>query len=110
MAEKGDIDWSLLPDDLRPDMREILEKCLALSPENRFDTSSDLAKSLEYIIYKDGYGPTIQTLETYLRRQMPYLYHNNKTMISGQPTKTTRVSSPITATLILDQRPEKGDG
>ena len=34
----------------------------------------DVAQALEEYIYRDGYGPTIQTVETYLRNEFPSLY------------------------------------
>lgn len=101
LAKTGAVEWSLLPDDLRPDIRDVLEKCLQFSPDDRFQTSSELAQALEYLIYKDGYGPTITTLEEYLRKHMPYLYHRNTTQLGGQKNKTAHISS----TVILDKRP-----
>jgi serine/threonine protein kinase len=97
MAENGAVDWDLLPDDLPSDVREILEKCMDFNPENRFETSSELAKSLEYVIYKDGYGPTIQTLEAYLRTQMPYLYNMRRPQTPILSSGTDR--TPITASV-----------
>jgi serine/threonine protein kinase len=96
LAKKGVVDWDLLPKDLPDDIRVILEKCLAFDPDGRFQSSSELAKSLEYFIYKDGYGPTIQTLEAYLRSQMPYLYNIRR----SQPTSSSAGEiehAPITA-------------
>ncbi len=70
----GDLDWSRLPRDLDPDCRRILEKMLAPEPENRYDDASKLGRDLEYNIYREGYGPTVVTLEQYLRRYFPGLY------------------------------------
>lgn len=102
MAKKGVVDWSLLPSDMRPDIRDILEKCLAYDPDERFATSPELAKALEYVIYKDGYGPTIQTLEDYLRNHMPYLYTRNTAQLGGARNKKAAVTIP--STVILDDK------
>jgi serine/threonine protein kinase len=68
------IPWELLPKDLAPDLAGILRKMLAFSPGDRYQDTDQLARDLEYSIYKSGYGPTIQTLEHYLRRHFHYLY------------------------------------
>jgi serine/threonine protein kinase len=73
-AKKGKVEWDFLPEDTPEDVVEILHKMLAPKPEDRYETTSDMARALEYYIYKDGYGPTVQTLEEYLRKQFPYLY------------------------------------
>jgi hypothetical protein len=52
----------------------LLKRCLAANPSERFDKTAELATTLEWIIYRDGYGPTIQTVEAHLREEIPSLY------------------------------------
>lgn len=65
------INWSVLPDTVPDKLREILSKMLSFNPADRFSNSAELAKTLEYYIYKDGYGPTIVSLAEYMKRTMP---------------------------------------
>lgn len=65
------INWAALPENLPDDLIAILQKMLAFDPAERFENSAELAKVLEYYIYKDGYGPTIVTLAAYMQELMP---------------------------------------
>jgi serine/threonine protein kinase len=69
-----EIPWQGLPNDLEPDLLALLKRCLAANPSERFDKTAELATTLEWIIYRDGYGPTIQTVEAHLREEIPSLY------------------------------------
>jgi serine/threonine protein kinase len=66
--------WHLLPRETGPEVLEILHTALAPDPANRYPETSAMARALEYYIYKDGYGPTIQTVEAYMRKHFPELY------------------------------------
>ena len=94
---QNELDWSLLPEDLDEDLKTLLRRMLALRPEERFSDTSELARSLEYYIYKDGYGPTIVTLSTYMKEMLPGIFQpeaereilpHNLT----EPGKTTRIA------------------
>ncbi len=108
MAQNGNVEWQRLPGDLDPDVRDMLETCLQVDPNRRYTSTSELAKGLEYIIYKDGYGPTIQTLEAYLRQQFPYLYRITKNTLakSNEFSLADEVGDrpDATATIILDDQ------
>ena len=65
------VNYSVLPEDLPDDLLTILKRMLAADPEERYTNSADLARALEYYIYKDGYGPTIVSLAEYMREIMP---------------------------------------
>ena len=65
------VNYSALPDDLPDALMDILRKMLATDPAERFASCADLARSLEYYIYKDGYGPTIVSLAEYMKDFMP---------------------------------------
>lgn len=71
-AQANNLRWELLEKNGVPgDLAEILRKMLADRAEDRFSDTSELARSLEYYIYKDGYGPTIVTLANYMRELLP---------------------------------------
>ncbi|NLF16636.1 MAG: hypothetical protein GX595_05175, partial [Lentisphaerae bacterium] len=55
-------------------VRAILERMLQRDPEQRYPASDRLAYELEYCIYHQGYGPTVVTLEAYLRKHFSGLY------------------------------------
>ncbi|MDD3118230.1 MAG: serine/threonine-protein kinase [Victivallales bacterium] len=68
------LNWSLLPEDLDADLLALLRRMLAQRPEDRFADTSELARSLEYHIYKDGYGPTIVSLAAYMKELLPGIF------------------------------------
>ncbi len=102
LARTGHVDWDKLSEDVPAELRQLLEKCLQVKPEDRYQATSELAKELEYFIYKDGYGPTIQALEAYLRQQFPYLYRISKSRAKGPELATLDSRTDMTATIILD--------
>lgn len=73
-ARAGRIDWLSLPGTVSPPVRAILERMLQPDPLRRYGATDQLGYDLEYAIYHKGYGPTVVTLETYLRRHFPGLY------------------------------------
>jgi len=114
-AIDGFVDWDSLPDDLDGKLRTILTTCLAPNPTDRYDSTQEVARSLEYHIYKDGYGPTIQTLEEYMRRKFPSLYQVKKK--SPQPAaddgkRQGVMPAEVTsaATLIMDDHEPQSAG
>ena len=70
-ARNNEIPWDKLPPCIDAELRQILHKMLATNREERYNDTAQLAKDLEYYIYKDGYGPTIVTLATYIKENMP---------------------------------------
>ncbi|MBU4199473.1 MAG: serine/threonine protein kinase [Verrucomicrobia bacterium] len=88
------IPWHFLPQGLSGDLAAILNKMLAFTPGDRYQDTDHLARDLEYFIYKDGYGPTIQTMEEYLRRHFHYLYAiDPERLAPGLNTQITLVKS-----------------
>ena len=65
-ARDGAVDWDELSG-LDKDLLGILKRMLAIEPSARYQSTDELARDLEYHIYKDGYGPTIVTLANYMR-------------------------------------------
>ncbi len=78
LSQSGAVRWGKLPESVDPEIRHILERCLDPVKTNRYEKTEDLAWDLEYFIYRDGYGPTIQTLEEYLRQHFAVLYRSPK--------------------------------
>ena len=72
-AQEGHANWSGLPQ-VHPDLLAILVRMLAVARDERYPETAKLAYDLEYYIYHKGYGPTVVTLESYLRKNFPYLY------------------------------------
>ena len=95
-AKEGWVDWGLMPDDTDPELLGILHRMLAPAPDDRYSDTGDLAHDLEYYIYREGYGPTVVTLENYLRGNFAYLY-------SGQnvPRKKEYANAPVDRTIRL---------
>ena len=104
VAKGGVVDWARLPKEVDRGVRDILKRCLALAPEDRYDDTGALARDLEYEIYKDGYGPTIQTLEAYLRDQFPYLYRTSGSSASAETEQRTAAAADPEATLVIRDR------
>ena len=70
-AKNNLIQWQRLPDDTPTELLTILSKMLATKPGERYQDTTELARDLEYHIYKSGYGPTIVTLAEYMHKFMP---------------------------------------
>jgi serine/threonine protein kinase len=87
-AKEGYVDWDILPSDLPKEVLNPLIRMLSLEPDDRYQNTTELAKDLEYAIYKDGYGPTIVTLAEYMQKQMPYIY-SNKTKVGNPEMENT---------------------
>ncbi len=68
------VPWDRLPEGTDDGVIETLRRALDPDPARRYPDTNEMARALEYCIYRDGYGPTIQTVEAYLRRYFPDLY------------------------------------
>lgn len=101
------IDWSLLPTEVDGDLRSILQRMMALSVNDRFQSTADLARELEYYIYKDGYGPTIVTLSNYMRKVLPGLFDNESGVSSQSSAASSGDSTMLDKTTRLDVNLEK---
>ena len=73
-AREGRVDWPSLPATVSEPVRTVLERMLQREPLRRYAATDQVAYDLEYLIYHKGYGPTVVTLETYLRAHFPGLY------------------------------------
>jgi serine/threonine protein kinase len=98
-AKENYIAWHKLENEnVDEDLMAILWKMLATDPNDRHQKTDELARDLEYYIYKDGYGPTIVTLSNYMRKQMPYLYSHKK----GECEKAKKIK-PGDKTTFIDK-------
>lgn len=63
------------PTQLRPDLPveivEIVMRCLAKKPADRYQKAGELGYALEYCLYSGGYGPTIVTMANYVAELFP---------------------------------------
>lgn len=96
-ALNGLVDWDSLPKDLDNRLLKILETMLSTDVDKRYQSTDELAYDLEYFIYGSGYGPTVVTLEKYLRRLVPGLYDVNS---NSEPIATRIHYAPETSTQI----------
>jgi len=96
-ARTGKVDWDKLPDDVDSDLLAILKKMLVKDLDARYADTSQVAYDLEYFIYREGYGPTVVTLENYLRQNFPYLYTQtnvpHKTTVMEEVARTVPLST-----------------
>jgi serine/threonine protein kinase len=76
-AKNNLIQWQKLPKDTPAEVQDLLSKMLAKNPSERYQSTTELARDLEYHIYKSGYGPTISTLADYMQELMPGKFMNN---------------------------------
>jgi serine/threonine-protein kinase len=66
------------PRALNPEIPEALEKIILKALERplpkRYQDAGKMGYDIEYFMYHKGYGPTIVTLEKYMRQLFPHLY------------------------------------
>lgn len=93
-AQEGWLNWDLLPGAMNQDLLDIMRRMLAPEPESRYDSMAGLAYDLEYFIYNKGYGPTVVTLERYLRENFPFLYTFGNIPVKGQSDETILQTRP----------------
>jgi serine/threonine protein kinase len=75
LACAGAVNMDALPKNLDPDLLKILFRSIQVEPDDRYQTAGEMATALEYFIYKDGYGPTVVSLETFMRKYLPEMYN-----------------------------------
>ena len=91
------------PRNLNPDVPEpvqkILMKALERSLDKRYQDAGKMGYDLEYFMYHKGYGPTIVTLEKYMRNLFSDLYQSpmKDTYPAVKPLPTADGDGSITA-------------
>jgi len=81
--KENNIRWELLPAEVDDDLKALIQKMMAQNPDDRFQDTSEMARALEYYIYKDGYGPTIVTLAEYMKNIMPGQFEGTNTITTS---------------------------
>lgn len=90
-AKEAFVDWDhLLELNLDPALLDIVKRMLAEDPDDRYASTDNLGRDLEYHIYKDGYGPTIVTLSNYMKKQMPYIFTNQQRDLDNEKTRVDK--------------------
>lgn len=79
ILEKQIPDISKLNPEVPEPLERIVRKALERDPWKRYQDAGDMGYDLEYFMYNRGYGPTILTLESYLKQLFPELYVPGKT-------------------------------
>lgn len=78
------------PREVNPEIPEALEKIMLKALERpltkRYQDAGKMGYDIEYFMYHKGYGPTIVTLEKYMRQLFPQLY---KAPLEKDEPKTT---------------------
>jgi serine/threonine-protein kinase len=60
-------DFRVLDSRIDADLNDILHQCLAHDADRRYENADKLMTELEKYIYRDGYGPTNETLGKFIR-------------------------------------------
>jgi serine/threonine-protein kinase len=71
--------------DVPKDLEKIFARAIARDLGTRYQTAAEMGYDLEYSIYGKGYGPTIVSLERYMRQLFPQLY-----IAEGKPELPSR--------------------
>jgi serine/threonine-protein kinase len=75
------------------EVERVILKATQRDPAMRYASAGEMGYDLEYAIYHKGYGPTIVTLEKYLRTLFPHLFpfgeHDEKTVTRRDPKGPT---------------------
>jgi serine/threonine-protein kinase len=74
ICEKEIPDLSRLNPEIPLALAAVVRRSLERDPWKRFPDAGEMGYDLEYLMYKKGFGPTILSLETYLRQLFPDLY------------------------------------
>ena len=99
------------PRDVNPDIPEALEKILLKALDRnlskRYQDAGKMGYDIEYFMYHKGYGPTIVTLEKYMRQLFPKLYQSP---FEKQEHKPLPISKPSDAERTLAEAPTLIEG
>ena len=100
------------PRDVNPEIPEALERIILKSLERnlpkRYQDAGKMGYDMEYFMYHKGYGPTIVTLEKYMRQLFPQLYttpfEKSEVRPSTPPVKDTDRAIAEAPTMVDDRR------
>lgn len=103
-AREGRVDWDEVSR-YEEELVSLLRRMLAIDPNERYESTDELARDLEYYIYKDGYGPTIVTLANYMREQLPQLYQPELSVKEQSEAETFHARTiPLSETTLRGKR------
>jgi serine/threonine protein kinase len=100
--KNNNIRWNMLPEDIDDELKGLLQTMMALEPDDRFQDTAELARALEYYIYKDGYGPTIVTLSEYMKDFLPGEFSENSIVTDMFSTDVKLTDTFLGKTLKMD--------
>lgn len=100
-AINGWVDWELIPRKTPKKLMTLLHSMLATEADQRYQSTEQLAHDLELYIYGRGYGPTVVTLEKYLRQLAPQLYEFDH--VESQTAPRPRVHAESTTNVRPDE-------
>lgn len=83
-------DFRALNERIDDKLNDILHHCLARDLSRRYASADDLMYELEYYIYRDGYGPTNETLGKFIRE------------LFGQEVGRTKSTQSLEKTVLLE--------
>ena len=89
-------DFRVLDERIDEKLNDILHHCLARDPMRRYATADELMYELEYYIYRDGYGPTNETLGKFIRD-----------LFGQEPAKTVTADSQLRTVFLAQTAPKK---
>jgi serine/threonine-protein kinase len=84
-------DFRVLDTRIDNNLNDILHHCLARDPNRRYATADELMRELEYYIYRDGYGPTNETIGKFIRE------------LFGQEVPKELPADPQLHTIVLEE-------
>ncbi len=70
-------------------LENIIMKALERDLKKRYRDAGEMVYDLEFFIYNKGYGPTIMTLEKYMRERFPHIYRSEQVYRPGPPEEQT---------------------
>ena len=87
----------LLNKDIPPDVEKIILRAVERDLSRRYQSAEEMGYDLEYSMYHKGYGPTIVTLEKYMRTLFPTVFipgtERHRPALQAGPEETA-VSAP----------------
>ena len=86
-------DFRVLDGRIDAKLNDILHRCLAHDPNRRFSSAEQLMTEMEMYIYRDGYGPTNETLGRFIRE------------LFAQDLQTTLKTQDLSKTILMPQSP-----
>ena len=88
-------------------LEKIILKALERNVRRRYQDAGKFGYDLEYHMYHGGYGPTIQTLEKYMRQIFPEIYRISEPKPKGKAPVPEKGSAPYDAAAVIADEEKK---